>query len=891
VLLANNTNCSDTSACHDPRKPVLQNPRNVAATGAGALKYSGLSILTNHYVIPRPCKARKVKCDEARPICVNCSKQGETCDYSIRLNWDGRGKKKPQDGVMAGQSNFFATTPTDTAPKSARRQPAEPFTTFQSFAPGSTSAVDHNARDTEYSEQTTETAMIDPALMLAAASPTAALATDYHSGPGQLHLQYPQSFERYHSGVSVPPVSPMLVDAPSPSQAQMGNEVEDLGTNSSVASTSNKSVGFLDVESPISTTPYYRSAIGTPAADASLDRPAKRVKYDSLALTSSMLPPSQPRTLYNDEVQTSTPQLPSPRAISSSFGSDSYRSRRPPQGSDQLRRLSVNSLLSGPPDGQLPAQSPGSVQNSDHESQGWSPSVSDVYRDTETWGVDRGFIDLDIGKNDDDNAISGMSPKAVLHNQELMIGSPGDASPVEFGFGMESNDTALDVRYYDKPVPICIPRALEPLPTKLLENPMNLLVSLYSGSQFIFTNSIAVLCKDPQDNKQLHETNLFQHHFLNHTAGCLIPHNCSSNPFRSILPQMAVQDDDLLHLLLAYSASHRARLLRQPEPATRIALWVKDIFPNLRHALDDPNKIITDANLATVIMLASLEIISPKAFGVAVPWQKHLELARQMVAARGGAHRMQTTSRKDKVSSFLWSWFAYLDVLGSLSGGQNISSAWMLDYDIEDDAGDYQIDCILGFTSRCVRILAKVAALARQCDAQRIGADSTIQADWQPSEGVVSRAQKLEADLLESRRHRAKPCTHMQSKSEAEYQWDTLEVAATNEAFHSAGLIHLHRRILGKPSEHEDVQHAVREILGSFNKVRKGSSAEACLLFPMFTAGCDLQDEKQRSDILERIIRVEKFGMTQVHNARKLMEKVWETGKPWETLVGGEFFG
>ncbi|KAM3077592.1 hypothetical protein ACMFMG_006928 [Clarireedia jacksonii] len=803
-----------------------------------------------------PCKARKVKCDEHRPICVNCSKQGEACDYSIRLNWDGRGKKKPQDGVVPGQSNFFATTQGDTASRKTGQPLSEPFTTFQSFAPSSTSAVDNNARDAEHSKQTIETALIDPALMLAVASPTAALASEYHSGPGQLHLQYPQSFERYHSGVSVPPGSPMHVDAPSRSQTQIGNEVEDSGTTSSAASASNKSVGLLDIESPISTPPYYRSAIGTPTADATLDRPAKRFKQDSSALSSSMHPPSQPRASYNAEVATSTPQLPSPRVMNLSFGSDTYRSRPPPQGSDQLRRLSVNSLLSGPPEGQLPAQSPASIQNSDHKSQGWSPSIYDVYRDTETWGVDRGFIDLDIGKNDDANATSGMSPKAVRYSQELATESPGDVLPVEFGFGMENNDAALDVRYYDKPVPICIPRVLEPLPTKLLENPMNLL-----------------------------------HHFLNHTAGCLIPHNCSSNPFRSILPQMAVRDDDLLHLLLAYSASHRARLLRQPEPAIRIALWVKDIFPNLRHALNDPNKIISDANLATVIMLASLEIISPKAFGVAVPWQKHLELARQMVVARGGAHRMQTISRKDKVSSFLWSWFAYLDVLGSLSGGQNISSAWMLDYDIEDDAGDYQIDCILGFTSRCVRILAKVAALARQCDAQRIGADSTIQADWQPSEDVAFRAQKLEADLIESRRHRAKPCTHMQSKSEAEYQWDTLEVAATNEAFHSAGLIHLHRRIFGKSSGHEDVQHAVREILGSLNKVRKGSSAEACLLFPMFTAGCDLQDEKQRSDILERIARVEKFGMTQVHNARKLMEKVWETGKPWETLVGGEFFG
>ena len=105
----------------------------------------------------------------------------------------------------------------------------------------------------------------------------------------------------------------------------------------------------------------------------------------------------------------------------------------------------------------------------------------------------------------------------------------------------------------------------------------------------------------------------------------------------------------------------------------------------------------------------------------------------------------------------------------------------------------------------------------------------------------------------------------MQSSGEAAYQWDSLEMAATNEAFHWAGLVHLHRRILGKPSSHADVQNAVREIFGALYKVRRGgSSAEAGLLFPMFTAGCDAQDERQRSEILERIKSVEGFGMTQV---------------------------
>ena len=29
----------------------------------------------------------------------------------------------------------------------------------------------------------------------------------------------------------------------------------------------------------------------------------------------------------------------------------------------------------------------------------------------------------------------------------------------------------------------------------------------------------------------------------------------------------------------------------------------------------------------------------------------------------------------------------------------------------------------------------------------------------------------------------------------------------------------------------------------------------------------------------------------QVHRARTLIERVWETGKPWETMAAGEFFG
>jgi hypothetical protein len=34
-----------------------------------------------------------VRSGEEKPRCLNCERQGETCDYNIRLNWGGRAKR------------------------------------------------------------------------------------------------------------------------------------------------------------------------------------------------------------------------------------------------------------------------------------------------------------------------------------------------------------------------------------------------------------------------------------------------------------------------------------------------------------------------------------------------------------------------------------------------------------------------------------------------------------------------------------------------------------------------------------------------------------------------------------------------------------------------------
>jgi hypothetical protein len=58
-----------------------------------------------------PCKARKVKCGEEKPACTNCTKSGEQCDYSIRLNWGGR-SRKDKDGTPTDGGFTFVSSPT-----------------------------------------------------------------------------------------------------------------------------------------------------------------------------------------------------------------------------------------------------------------------------------------------------------------------------------------------------------------------------------------------------------------------------------------------------------------------------------------------------------------------------------------------------------------------------------------------------------------------------------------------------------------------------------------------------------------------------------------------------------------------------------------------------------
>lgn len=233
---------------------------------------------------------------------------------------------------------------------------------------------------------------------------------------------------------------------------------------------------------------------------------AKRVKLSPLPDGSARIPRSSSygSSDLDGHVNPSTPMyfLPglanplTPAASSVSLSGDHLDDRR----------ISVSSLLSEEPsEGRRPSDNTVSSASADVPSsrRGSLHLRMISYSETEIYGHDRGYPDLDIPQNNDTLAISGSTPAENSDFDAWLSGTEYGVS--EFGFRLDPRDAVFSKGgYYASPVPIKIPRKLEPLPATLSENPMNL---------------------------------LYFHHFLNHTAKILVPHDCPENPFKTVLPQ------------------------------------------------------------------------------------------------------------------------------------------------------------------------------------------------------------------------------------------------------------------------------------------------------------------------------------------------------------------
>lgn len=119
---------------------------------------------------------------------------------------------------------------------------------------------------------------------------------------------------------------------------------------------------------------------------------------------------------------------------------------------------------------------------------------------TDNYGLDSGRPDLDLNKNDDHSAIDINYALDLINSQ---ASNSLSATRTRSSSGGKAQLDGAKYTYYSSPVPINIPRYLSPLPSTLVQTPINL---------------------------------MYFHHFLNHTARMLVAHDCGNNPFVSVLP-------------------------------------------------------------------------------------------------------------------------------------------------------------------------------------------------------------------------------------------------------------------------------------------------------------------------------------------------------------------
>lgn len=330
---------------------------------------------------------------------------------------------------------------------------------------------------------------------------------------------------------------------------------------------------------------------------------------------------------------------------------------------------------------------------------------------------------------------------------------------------------------------------------------------------------------------------------------------------------MAVQDEDLLNLLLAYSACHRAMLLSHDPPATRIANWAQNVFPKLLHGIQNPTSLSLNT-IATSIIFASLEIISPAgaALGITIPWRSYLKSTCEMFKART---KYQPNQYFNEESFFVCRWFGYLDIIGSLSGPQSDAPLDFAQYWVEDpNEGAAGVDCFYGCTMQGMKMLGQVAQLVKEAQPFRLDENARVRDNWSPPQDVKSRANDLLGRLIGSLDQPVYTCPHdqalMSPGSHESRKQDLKELETTNVLYHWAGIIQLRRRVLNYAPDSFEVRNAVNSVLANLDKIREGSPAEACLLFAIFTAGCEASDADQREKFKTRLKDIEGFGLKQV---------------------------
>lgn len=216
------------------------------------------------------------------------------------------------------------------------------------------------------------------------------------------------------------------------------------------------------------------------------------------------------------------------------------------------------------------------------------------------------------------------------------------------------NSQSNALTFYSSPsATSSISEILEPVPRGLLPLPDMLLNVPYYYDSFLF--------------------------YMNSTSSILTPADSSiyvNNPFKMVLPKLAMTNEGLMSLVVAFGTAHKALLLKQDSTEIVDSLLSRALS-DLLILLNNKDTCTSDLTLTIVILFSSFLAFNYKSD----KWKVHMNGAKQIFLMRGynkpfdklisdfktGGSLINGEIKKSKLLYFLIRWFAYIDIFSNLS--------------------------------------------------------------------------------------------------------------------------------------------------------------------------------------------------------------------------------
>ena len=325
---------------------------------------------------------------------------------------------------------------------------------------------------------------------------------------------------------------------------------------------------------------------------------------------------------------------------------------------------------------------------------------------------------------------------------------------------------------------------------------------------------------------------------------------------------MAVTDNSLINLLLGYAALDRAALLTHPAPLNRVFLYVSKAVPELQEAVSREQYQIPLTKIAATVMLASMRYSFHLPTGHSVlssaSSRTHLRAAKILIRK----HWSSKPFMDDPALAFLVQWVFRMDIQWlfrrqSLDELCHEKGDRPLIYDVFGDGplqyshllGHDLIQCFLGVTFPCLMRLTKAAELTKEAHIQRSTMSAHGNITWKSSSALLDEALTVKEDL---ERGAISWLSQSTCPSTGKENFEFYKLATINRLFQWAALVHLNRKVFGRPRSHPDVRGPVVNILDTIEYLYHAGRAEGVLIFPLVTAGCEVEDSGQRQMMIEQ---------------------------------------